>query len=572
MDFFVNILQEYPAIALFLTIGLGFWLGRLRIGTFTVGSVTAVLIVAVIIGQLNIPLSPQLKSIFFMLFLFSVGYSVGPKFFRSLRGMGLKQVAFALLMSLTCFGVTVGLVYLFAYNAGEAVGLFSGSQTCSAVLGVGSDAINNFVSGGLISAQDAQDQINIMPVCYAVTYIYGTLGTVIILGTIGPKLLGGLEFVRKDTAELEAELDDRAWMRDPVNINAFRQVSYRAFLVNMPAFKDGITAQEVELNFRKHGATIYVDRIRRAVTGEILNASLDTKIYTGDTVVLCGRREYVLDHSDRIGDEVTDKELLEYPVRHTPLLLVSRKITGLTVKRLREMSFMRGVVIEEITRSQQPVEVTPDTVLEMRDTLILVGQRENLKRAVDELGYMDKPTRQTDLMYVGLALFIGGIFGALPFVIDGIPVSFGTSGGALVAGLFFGWLRTRRPSIGKIPESALWLLNHLGLNVFIAVIGIDAAPSFVSGLSQLGAGLLIAGAIGTTIPLFVGLWLGHKVFKFHPALTLGCCAGTRTCTAALGAVQESLGSTLPVMGYTVTYAVSNIMLVIWGLITVILSV
>ena len=111
-------------------------------------------------------------------------------------------------------------------------------------------------------------------------------------------------------------------------------------------------------------------------------------------------------------------------------------------------------------------------------------------------------------------------------------------------------------------------MNNLGLNVFIAVVGIEAAPSFVSGIRTVGPLLFVAGAMATTVPLFVGLWLGHKVFRFNPAITLGCCAGTRTCTAALGAVQNTLGSSLPAIGYTVTYAVSNILLVIWGLVTV----
>ena len=149
-------------------------------------------------------------------------------------------------------------------------------------------------------------------------------------------------------------------------------------------------------------------------------------------------------------------------------------------------------------------------------------------------------------------------------------MSLGTSGGALVAGLVFGWLRALRPTFGHISPGALWIMNNLGLNVFIAVIGIEAAPTFVAGIKSVGPMLLVAGAVGTTIPLLVGLWLGHKVFRFNPAITLGCCAGTRTCTASLGAVQNAIGSTIPAIGYAVTYAVSNILLVIWGLLTVIL--
>ncbi|MEE0979671.1 MAG: aspartate-alanine antiporter, partial [Muribaculaceae bacterium] len=178
------------------------------------------------------------------------------------------------------------------------------------------------------------------------------------------------------------------------------------------------------------------------------------------------------------------------------------------------------------------------------------------------------PTHSSDLMFVGIAIAIGGIVGALTFMVGSIPLSFGTSGGALVAGLVFGWLRSRKPVFGNIPRPALWIMNNLGLNVFIACIGLESAQSFVSGLVSVGPMLFVVGVVATSLPLLFGLWLGHKVFKFNPAITLGCCAGTRTCTASLGAVQDSLGSSLPAMGYTVTYAVANILLVIWGLVAV----
>ncbi len=212
--------------------------------------------------------------------------------------------------------------------------------------------------------------------------------------------------------------------------------------------------------------------------------------------------------------------------------------------------------------------MTCDTEFKKGDKLTIIGRPTRVTRASEHIGHVDRPTVSSDLMFVGLAIFVGGLFGAMSFWIGSIPVSFGTSGGALVAGLVFGWLRSRRPTFGHIPPGALWIMNNLGLNVFIAVIGIEAAPSFISGIKAVGPMLLVAGAVGTTIPLLFGLWLGNKVFKFNPAITLGCCAGTRTCTASLGAVQESIDSTIPAIGYTVTYAVSNLMLVIWGLVTV----
>ncbi len=562
MSWITDILRQYPALALFLTVGVGFFLGKIKIRNFSLGSVTAVLLVGVLVGQLDITLSEQLKTVFFMMFLFAVGYSVGPKFFHSLRGMGLKQVLFAVLMSLSCFGVTVLLAHLFSYSVGESIGLFGGSQTCSSLIGVGSDAIKNLN----ISDAQKQHETNILPVCYAVTYIFGTLGTVVILGTFGPKLLGGLDYVKKDTAELEARMNRNVWESDPSFVHAARGNAYRAYRAENHFFSQPRTIKEVEKYLHAGGAVVFVDRIR---SRHGVNASSPSRtISAGDTIVVCGTRSQLFNCTDLIGAEVHDKELLDYPVVRLQVLLKLKKAGRVTLRQLYERPFMHGVLIEKITRNGHEVPVEGDTTLLRSDKITLLGRSSNIHKAASRLGVVDRPTIATDVMFLGIALFIGGFLGAISVIVDGIPVSFGTSGGALLAGLVFGWLRSRHPSVGQIPDSALWLMNHLGLNVFIAVVGIDAATSFMAGLREVGWMLLIVGAVGTTIPLLIGLWLGHKVFKFHPALTLGCCAGTRTCTAALGAVQDTLGSTLPTMGYTVTYAVSNILLVIWGILTV----
>ena len=564
MDTFIDILRQYPAIALFLTVGTGFLIGKIRYRSFSIGSVTAVLLTGVLVGQLRISMSGPMKTVFFMMFLFSIGYSVGPQFFRSLRGAGLKQVLFAVIMSSSCFGVTLLIALLLSYSPGETVGLFSGSQTCSALMGVGGDAISRLPLADAIKDRE----LSIIPVCYAVTYIYGTLGTVIILANFGPKLQGGLEKIRRQTKELEAKLDENSWESDPACVNALRVAAYRAYRVENEFFKDGKTVKETEAELKSQGLPLYVDRIKSGK--RIYAANADRIIHKGDTAVLCGRREYIVQDHGLIGPEVSDEKLLSYPLEKIPVLVTKRSVTGKTAPALSGQRYMHGIIINSITRHGSNVEISDDTTIEKGDVLLLTGHHSRLKSAAVHIGHMDRPTTSSDLMFVGLAIFIGGVIGAVTIMFGDIPVSFGTSGGALIAGLVFGWLRSKRPTFGHIPDSALWIMNNLGLNVFVAVIGIEAAPSFISGIKEVGPMLLVVGAIGTSLPLLFGLWLGHKIFKFHPAITLGCCAGTRTCTAALGAVQETLGSSLPAMGYTITYAVSNILLVIWGMIAVLI--
>lgn len=565
LDSLADILRDYPTIALFFTVGAGFLIGKIRIGNFSIGSVTAVLLVGVAVGQLNIPMSGPIKMFFFMLFLFSIGYSVGPDFFKSLRGQGAKQALFAVLMSCTCFGTIFVIAHIMGYSKGESVGLFSGSQTCSALLGVGSEVISRLD----LPESVRNEQLNIIPVCYAVTYIFGTLGTVIILGNFGPRLLGGLSKVRHQTAQLERMLNNTdSADKDPARITALRAVVFRVYTADSPFFDTPRTVKDVEQYLRNNYREVYVDRLRHG--DDISAPRFDVEIEKGDRIVVCGRREAVIGIDALIGTESDDPTLLSYQLERVSIVVTGKEFIGKTLSTIRRNKYMRGVVIRDAVRDGEFLDINLDTEFRRGDRITVVGQPQRVKTAGRHIGHIDRPSVSSDLMFVGLAIAIGGVLGAMSIWIGGVPVSLGTSGGALVAGLVFGWLRALRPTFGHISPGALWIMNNLGLNVFIAVIGIEAAPTFVAGIKSVGPMLLVAGAVGTTIPLLVGLWLGHKVFRFNPAITLGCCAGTRTCTASLGAVQNAIGSTIPAIGYAVTYAVSNILLVIWGLLTVIL--
>ncbi|MCC8117533.1 MAG: aspartate-alanine antiporter [Bacteroidales bacterium] len=564
MDQFCEILREYPALALFLTLGAGFLVGRIKIGIVPIGSVTSVLVIGVLVGQLHVTIDGPIKTFFFMLFLFSIGYSVGPDFFRSLKGTGAKQALFAVCMSSMCFVIVVLVAKFMGYTKGESVGLFSGSETCSALLGIGGEAIQRLP----ISKEEIQDQLNIIPVCYAVTYVYGTLGTVILLGNFGPKLLGGIKKVREKTFELERKLDNSGKSTDPACQNAYNQVSYRAFHVTSHFFDTPRTVNEAEIYLDGKLRHVYIDRIRHG--DDVFVPNFDNLIYKGDHIVICGRRDYMVGIGKKVGPEVADDVLLSYTIERLKVTLTRKKANGLTIGQLRQKPRMHGVVIHDAVRLGQPLPVENDTPLQKGDVLTVIARPGRIKVATADIGHIDRPSVSSDLMFVGFAIAIGGLFGVLSFTIDQVPISLGTSGGALVGGLVFGWLRSKRPTFGHIPRGALWLMNNLGLNVFIAVVGINAGPSFVEGIKSVGWLLLVAGIVTTTVPLLFGLWLGQKVFKFNPAITLGCCAGTRTCTASLGAVQNALGSTLPAIGYTVTYAVSNILLVVWGMLAVLL--
>lgn len=559
MDWILEIFRNNPSIPIFLTIGIGFWIGKLKYKTFSLGTVTSVLLVGVLVGQMDIPISGPVKSVFFLLFLFAIGYSVGPQFFNALKGSGIKQVIFAVIMCALCLGVTVGVALIFGYNPGEAAGLFSGAQTISAVIGVGDDTIRTLSA----SAADKQNWIDLVPVCYAVTYIFGTIGSAYILAYIGPAMLGGLSKVKAQTVELEKSMNESSLTSDPAFINALRPVVFRAYKADGDFFATPRTIAEIEDNMARLGRRIFVERVRTA--GKVVDApAATTAIAKGDEVVLSGRREYVIQDESWIGPEVADAELLSFALEKIPVMIATRQCNGITVDGLRALPQMKGVAIASVTRGGQPLPVLAQTRLMRGDMVTITGLKSEVDAAAKAIGYADRPTKTSDMVFVGLGIFIGALIGAITIHLGGIPVSLSTSGGALISGLVLGWLRSKHPTFGHIPDASVWLLNNLGLNMFIAVIGITAAPTFISGIKEVGPMLFVAGIICTTLPLIIGVILGAKVFKFHPAINLGCCAGSRTTTAALGAIQESLDSTVPALGYTITYAIGNTLLILMG--------
>ena len=564
MEWVIHLLRQHSELAIFLTIAAGFWIGKIKVGQFSLGIVTSVLLVGVLVGQLNITIEEPVKSVFFLLFLFAIGYKVGPQFFRGLKKDGLPQVGFAVLMCVGCLVITWILALIMGYNAGEAAGLLAGAQTISAVIGVADDTIN----GLNISTEQKNNMINIIPVAYAVTYIYGTAGSAWVLSSLGPKMLGGLEKVKAACKELEAKMGTSE-ADEPGFEHARRPVVFRAYTIENDWFGNGKTVEQLESYFISQGKRLFVERMRHnhTIINEILPGQLLQK---GDEVVLSGRREFAIGEEDWIGEEVIDPQLLDFPVEVLPVMIHKKPYANRKLEFIRKQPFMHGVSVRRIKRAGIDIPVFAQTVVDSGDTLELVGLKKEVETAAKQLGYIDRPTNATDMVFVGICILIGGVIGALAIHIGGVPISLSTSGGALIAGLVFGWLRSKHPTFGQIPESSLWVLNNVGLNMFIAVVGISAGPSFIQGLKEVGPMLFIIGILATSLPLLLGLILARYVFHFHPALALGCTAGARTTTAALGAIQEAVDSETPSLGYTVTYAVGNTLLIIWGVVIVLL--
>jgi len=561
MESIAHIFRQYPELAIFLTLALGYWIGKFQIGKFSLGSVTGVLLAGVLVGQMNIAISSNVKSVFFLLFLFAVGYGVGPQFFRGLKSDGVPQVIFSVLQCLVSLGAAYAAARYMGYDVGQAAGLLAGSQTISAVLGVATDSINQLH----MSPDDKLALINRMPVAYAVTYLFGTAGSAWILASLGPKILR-VDLV-KACKEYESKLGGTE--PEPGVMSVSRQFDARAYRINGGGLS-GKSVGELEMSTQEN--RVFIERIRHE--GQIVEADLKTIVQSGDIVAVLARNELHVERGHKIGPEVDDKELLDFPAETLDVVVTNKALAGKTIKELAESEIgrvhARGVFLKRVLRGDQEIPFAPGTVIDRGDVLQLVGVHRSVERAAAEIGYADRETNATDMIFVGLGIVVGGLVGALTVHVRGIPLSLSTSGGALISGLIFGWLRSVKHTFGRIPAPALWVLNNVGLTMFIAVVGISAGPSFVAGLKQAGLSLFFAGVVVTTVPLVAGLLMGKYIFKFHPGINLGACAGARTTTAALGMIEDVAKSKVPALGYTVTYAVGNTLLTIWGLAIVLL--
>lgn len=552
-----------PALAVFLTIALGFLLGKLRIRSFSLGTVTSVLLVGVIVGQLRIEIPEPAKTLFFLMFLFAVGYAVGPQFFRGLKKDGLPQVAFAVVVCLLCLGSVWLFSWLMGYTLSQAAGLLAGSQTMSAVLGVATDTIRELPGG-------AETDLSSMPVCYAVTYIFGTAGSAWVLSSIGPRLLGGVAKVKQSARDLEQKMGEDVSLKagfDP----AAREIVFRVFSADNEWFEGGRTVHEFETVMQRDGKRIFVERLCQQ--GKVVDeVTPRTVIRPGDQLVVSGRREYVISEEKWIGAEVSDTTLTNFAVQVLPVVVNRKGAAGERIGKVLSAKFMHGVNIRSIVRAGVKIPVRSGAKLDAGDRIELVGLPQDVRRAAAQLGFSDPVKTESSVPLLGLGICLGGlIFGwMLVAKIGAIPLSLTVSGGVLLAGLFCGWARSRRPTLGGIPEQTVWFMNNMGLNTFIAIVGISTGPSFVAGFQQVGWSLFLVGAGATTLPLVLGVLIGRYLFRFNDALTLGCVAGARTTTAALGAVEDTIGSNVPSLGYTITYAIGNTLLIIWGVVLVLL--
>ena len=547
-------LVRYPELALFLVIAAGYWIGSFRIGTFSLGPVTGALFAGLAVGDsAHVPVSNMTKSFLFLLFLFGVGYLVGPQFVQTMKRDGLKPMLLAVVVGLAGLATAVLVAKVLRLDPGFAAGLLSGALSQSAAMGTATDAING------LAIPDAQRALFVshIAVADAVTYIFGYAGVILLVTQIAPALLK--IDLRTEALKLEQALG--VTRSKPGLASAWRKFELRAYRLQEQSPLVGVTVAAAEARIPDH--RLFIHRIRR---GErLLEADPGTVLAAGDLVALSAPRQLIVEWIGPRAEEVEDRELLDIALISVDVMLINPKLAGMTLEAASRESWARSVYLRSLSRGGQEIPVGAGVALQRGDLLRIVGPEPIVQTAAKSIGVIVAPSSSIDFIVLGLAIFFGGLFGVLlSFSVGGVNISLSTSVGTLLAGLLVGALRTRYPLFGQIPDGAVSLMTSLGLAAFVGLTGIHAGPIFLSALHESGIGLLLGGMAVTLVPQIVGFCFGHFVLRMNPILLLGGLTGSQTVTAAMAALQERAGSPVPVLGYTPAYPVANILLTTWG--------
>ena len=547
-------LVRYPELALFLVIAAGYWIGSFKIGTFSLGPVTGALFAGLAVGDFaHVPVSSMTKSFLFLLFLFGVGYLVGPQFVQTMKRDGLKPMLLAIVVCLTGLATAIAVAKVLRLDPGFAAGLMSGALSQSAAMGTATDAING------LAIPDAQRALFVshVAVADAVTYIFGYAGVILFVTQVAPALLK--IDLRAEALKLEQALG--VTRAKPGLASAWRKFELRAYRLEERSPLVGVTVAAAEARIPDH--RLFIHRIRR---GErLLEADPGTILAAGDLVALSAPRQIIVEWIGPRAEEVEDRELLDIPLISVDVMLINPKLAGMTLEAASRESWARAVYLRSLSRGGQEIPVGAGVALQRGDLLRIVGPEPIVQTAAKSIGVIVAPSTSIDFIVLGLAIFFGGLFGVLlSFSVGGVNISLSTSVGTLLAGLLVGSLRTRYPLFGQIPDGAISLMTSLGLAAFVGLTGIHAGPIFLSAIRETGISLLLGGMAVTLTPQIVGFCFGHFVLRMNPILLLGGLTGSQTVTAAMAALQERAGSPVPVLGYTPAYPVANILLTTWG--------
>lgn len=555
MEIIQYYLKQSPIILLFLSLAIGYWIGRIHYGKFQLGGVAGSLLAAVVLSLFDVPVDDGVKALLFALFIYAVGFESGPRFFKSLGRQSLREILLAAFMAVAGLATAVVMARLFNLDKGMAAGLAAGGMTQSAIIGTAGDALARL---GLAAGEVQKLQANVA-IGYAVSYIFGSLGAIIVCVNILPRFMG--REIHDDAIKAEAERLKGAVVFAPGQEPAMPEIVGRVYRIGAGA---GKTVAAIE---QAAGANpVTVERIKR--NEEQIAVAPDVQLRDGDIVLVVGRRAGVVAAAGALGSELQSSPGMDMIMDTQDIILRNKAYAGQSVGAIKASAspaLRHGLYILGIKRGGENLPLADDTVVQAGDVVTAYGTDQDLKRLVAEAGTPLSVDIKTDFVFHGLGLVLGLIVGLVVLKIGSIPLTLGAGGGALLSGLVFGWLRTRHQTMGNLPLPASQMLKDLGLAGFVAAVGLQSGLQAFHTIASSGLALFLIGAVVTLVPLFLAMLFGRYVLRYdNVAVFAGALAGSRSANPAFGGVLDKAGNSIPTVPFAITYALANVFLTLLG--------
>lgn len=555
MEWIKEQIGHSPEILLFLSLAVGFWIGQFQIGKFQLGGVAGSLVVAVLLSLVGVPVDNGVKSILFALFIYAVGFESGPQFFKSLGPQSLREIFLALFMAVVGLTTVIIMAKLFSLDKGMAAGLAAGGMTQSAIIGTAGDAISRL---GLAADEAQRLQANVA-IGYAVTYIFGSLGAIIVCVNILPRFMG--KGIADDAIKAEAERLKGAVVFGPGQEPAMPEIVGRIYKVGAAA---GKTVAAIEASAGAN--TVTVERLKRK--DHPIDVTPDTVLREGDIVLIVGRRPGVVALSDTIGAELQSAPGMDLVMTTEDVVLRNAAYANRTLGEIKASTsplLKHGIFVIGIKREGDGVALADATAIQVGDVITVYGTDQDIKRVVTEAGVPLPISIKTDWIFHGAGLVVGLLIGLIVIRISGIPLTLGAGGGALLSGLLFGWLRSRHQTMGNMPLPASQLLKDLGLAGFVAAVGLQSGLQAIETIAQSGLSLFLIGVVVTLVPLLLTMLFGRYVLRYdNVAVFAGALSGSRSANPAFGEVLGKAGNSIPTVPFAITYALANVFLTLLG--------
>ncbi|WP_220718440.1 aspartate:alanine exchanger family transporter [Agarivorans litoreus] len=570
----LSYLAENPFAYLFLTLAIGYPIGRITVGGICLGATAGTLVTGILIAlassalygiTYNIP--GLVEDIFLMLFMYALGMRVGPQFFSGLARGGVDFLVIGLIVVFSNFLIVFFGVKVLDLGPGYAAGIISGSYTVTAVMGVAQSAVNSGafhlpegVTADMVGAN--------MAAGYAISYVLSSIFIILLIKYL-PKMFGKDPVIEAQKAEGEfGGGEDGGALPGTAGTSelGFTDKQIRSYLVEHQELVGKTVNQLFKMN--PHAAILKVVR-----DDEVIDAQDNPTLQLGDIVGVMGNYNLLLSGETKVGKEVSEPRARMTEIEVADVHVGKSEFAGKTLTEVaNEIGF--GIHLKSMFRAGVAIPHLPKTIVEKGDVLRIAGPVWCVEKAAKQLKAVPiVESTYTEVSFMSFALFIGFVIGHASVEIGGIPFALGTSAGCMLMGILVSWLRTRNPDFGgPTSEGARAFLNDIGLSLFVAVLAAGVGPKIMSSFQgTVVIWIAVLGLLGALVPPFLAWIYGYYFRKMNPVVLAGACAGGRNSTPALNGIQDISKSGIAAVAYPVPYALTSAIVLILGYIAMVFS-